>query len=86
MSCAPSDSGLGDANINDQITRAGRVGEVLDDSEISSIHGSEEGTELRDHPVVCLGSTRVTGACANVFAVGVKGEFVTHTCRSVEGC
>ena len=38
VSCATSDSVVGEADINEEDRRAGRVGEVLDDLEVASLH------------------------------------------------
>ena len=58
---------VGDAGINHQGTRASRVGEVIDDLEVASLHarawgdplcldlvsgGLENGPEPSDHPVM----------------------------------
>ena len=71
ISCATSDSDMGGANINDQVTKACRVERYLTISismrfrpELGVIpclnlvtDGPEEGTERGDHPFVRLGST-----------------------------
>ena len=72
VTLATSDPVVGDANINNQITRSRRVREVVDDFEIPALQARalgdslrldlvssslEERAELTNHPVVRLGST-----------------------------
>ena len=72
VTLATSDPVVGDANINNQITRSRRVREVVDDFEIPALQARalgdslrldlvssslEERAELTNHPIVRLGST-----------------------------
>ena len=86
VTLATSDPVVGDANINNQITRSRRIREVNDDFEVPALQARalgdslrldlvssslEERAELTNHPIVRLGSTLVTFARANMVAVKV---------------
>ena len=72
VTLATSDPVVGDANINNQITRSRRIREVVDDFEVPALEDRalgdslrldlvssslEERSELTNHPIVRLGST-----------------------------
>ena len=72
VTLATSDPVVGDANINNQITRSRCIREVVDDFEVPALQARalgdslrldlvssslEERAELTNHPIVRLGST-----------------------------